>query len=123
MEKLKNVYRFVSQFDHTIIFQGSRYDVVYDAMQKPIAKKSVPAVKLVFTNKFAETDDPTIVELMQNHKEWGSMVFWAPESVPSDLGIDGKKKSDTIMSAAMETADKKRKGVMSAREGSVERES
>lgn len=118
----KKKYRFMSRFDHTIIFQGTREEIVRDAFGSPISKKMVPPIKIVFQNKYAETDDERIVQLVKEHPEWGVDVFWHPLDVPQEAGKEAVEKATTIANAAMESSKRKAKAVDAAREGGVERE-
>jgi hypothetical protein len=119
---MKKVYKFMSRFDHTIIFEGSRIEITYDAMGHPIAKKIIPALKFVFQNKYAETTDERIVQLIQEHPEWAVDVFWHPTNVPPELGKEGVEKATVVADAAMESSKRKAKAVEAAREGGVERD-
>lgn len=122
VKKAKPVTRFVAYGNMTLVLAPARREPVYNAVGTVLDMRLVPSRVLIFNDGVAETTDPDIVSIVQEHPQWGSEFFWHPSSLPKDADKDDIELSKTICNTSLSRIARIKEGVMHAREGGVARE-
>jgi hypothetical protein len=116
-------YRFVMNGNNaTYTLQGSRREVIRDAMGSAISTRHVPPIQLLFRNGHAETDDEKAVQLIQEHKDWGRLVTWHPTCIPTDATKEVKEQAKEIAKGGKARVKARAEAMERAREGSIPKE-
>lgn len=117
------VYTFLYRGGNmTLVLAGSRYDVQRNALGDPIGRRLVQSKRIVFQNGFGTTNDPDVVELLQQHHEFGKDITWHPTCAPKEEMEEVKVLAQSIEEALKVRDRRKQKGIEAALEGGVARE-
>lgn len=106
----------------TLVLAGSRFDIVRNAFGDPVQRKLVHKKQIIFQNGFGHTTDPDVVQLLQEHHEWGREITWHPTSAPKEELAEVKPLADSIEADLKVRDQRKQKGFDAALEGSIPRE-
>jgi len=116
-------YRFVMNGNNVLYtLQGTRTEIIRDAMGSPIATKRIPPLQLTIENGVGGTDDEKVAQLIQEHRDWGRIITWHPTCVPKDSPPEVRETSEKISEGTKARFEAKRKGILAAREGSIPKE-
>lgn len=106
----------------TLVLAGSRHEVQRNSLGDPIGRKLIHAKKIVFQNGFGHTTDPDVVELLQQHHEFGRDITWHPTCAPKEEMDEVLPVAKSIEESLKVRDQRKQKGLDAALEGSIPRE-